>query len=229
MLPLNDLFVMALMTIIIIVGVYQFYFLTQDHMLKSARRFSTRFDDKIPFQPGWVWIYSGLYYPMIVAIILTMDDMRHYNLTVMSFIFLLLMQMICFRYYPVETPPKWREFGDRTGLNIAFMRLVQKYDDNTNCFPSMHASVDTDRPPHDEQRAVVGAMAACVPTAHRHRRAVHQAALLYRPDSRCSARLDRLADPSLVHRLTTVGYTAVLGGIMCSLTCLVLVSTQAMR
>ena len=143
MLPLNDLFVMALMTIIIIVGVYQFYFLTQNHMLKSARRFSTTFDDKIPFQPSWVWIYSGLYYPMIVAIILTMDDMRHYNLTVISFIFLMMMQMICFRYYPVETPPEWREFGNRTGFNIAFIRLIQKYDGNTNCFPSMHTSVAT--------------------------------------------------------------------------------------
>ena len=52
MLPLKDLFVMVLMTIVIIVGVYQFYFLTQAHMLKPARRFSTKFDEMIPFRPG---------------------------------------------------------------------------------------------------------------------------------------------------------------------------------
>ncbi len=80
---------------------------------------------------------------MIVAIILTMDDMRHYNLTVMSFVFLLLMQMTCFSFFPVETPLKWRGFGDREGINIRFLRLVQKYDDNSNCFPSMHVSVAT--------------------------------------------------------------------------------------
>ena len=126
MLPPKDLLVMVLMTVIIIVCIYQFYFLTQDHMLKPARRFSTEVDDKIPFQPAWVWIYSGLYYPVIIAIIFTMEDMRHYNLTVMSFICLLAMQMVCFRYFPVQTPPEWREFGDRQGISIGFIRLGQK-------------------------------------------------------------------------------------------------------
>jgi membrane-associated phospholipid phosphatase len=61
----------------------------------------------------------------------------------MSFFFLLFIQMAFFRYFPVETPPEWRDFGEENGLSVRFMKFVQKYDDNTNCFPSMHVSVAT--------------------------------------------------------------------------------------
>ena len=51
--------------------------------------------------------------------------------------------MVFFRYYPVETPPEWRDFGESNTLSVRFMKFVQSYDDNTNCFPSMHVSVAT--------------------------------------------------------------------------------------
>lgn len=131
------------MTTIVIVGIYQFYFWTQDHMVKMPRRFDHKIDTFFKFKPIWVWIYSGLYYPVIVLIIITIDDMHHYNLSVMSYVFLLLIQMVFFRYYPIETPPEWRDFGDRNDLTIRFIKFVQKYDKTTNCFPSMHVSVAT--------------------------------------------------------------------------------------
>ena len=102
-----------------------------------------KIDNPFKFKGWWVWIYSGLYYPMIVLIVLTMEDMRHYNYTAMSFFLLLFMQMAFFRYYPVETPPEWRDFGESNTLSVRFMKFVQSYDDNTNCFPSMHVSVAT--------------------------------------------------------------------------------------
>ena len=141
--PVQDLVVAIIMTIFLIVGVYQFYFFTQNHMIKEPKRIDMKIDNLFKFKGWWVWIYSGLYYPMIVLIVLTMEDMRHYNYTAMSFFLLLFMQMAFFRYYPVETPPEWRDFGESNTLSVRFMKFVQSYDDNTNCFPSMHVSVAT--------------------------------------------------------------------------------------
>lgn len=141
--PVQDLVVAIIMTIFLIVGVYQFYFFTQNHMIKEPKRINMKIDNLFKFKGWWVWIYSGLYYPMIVLIVLTMEDMRHYNYTAMSFFLLLFMQMAFFRYYPVETPPEWRDFGESNTLSVRFMKFVQSYDDNTNCFPSMHVSVAT--------------------------------------------------------------------------------------
>ena len=143
MMPPKDLAIMFLMTIILIVGVYQFYFWTQNHMIKPARRFDMKIDRLFTLKPGWVWIYSGLYYPIIVLTVVTIDDMRQYNYTAMSFFFLLFMQMAFFRWYPVETPPEWRDYGELDTLSVRFMKFVQSFDDNTNCFPSMHVSVAT--------------------------------------------------------------------------------------
>ena len=141
MMPIRDLIVAIIMTIFLIVGVYQFYFFTQNHMIKKPKQFDMKIDRLFKFIGWWVWLYSGLYYPMIVLIVLTLDDMRHYNYTAMSFFLLLFMQMTFFRYYPVETPPEWRDFGDSNTMSVRFMKFVQSYDDNTNCFPSMHVSV----------------------------------------------------------------------------------------
>ena len=141
--PVQDLVVAIIMTIFLIVGVYQFYFFTQNHMIKEPKRINMKIDNLFKFKGWWVWIYSGLYYPMIVLIVLTMEDMRHYNYTAMSFFLLLFMQMAFFRYYPVETPPEWRDFGESNTISVRFMKFVQSYDDNTNCFPSMHVSVAT--------------------------------------------------------------------------------------
>jgi len=144
MMPLQDLVVAIVMTVFLIVGVYQFYFLTQNHMIKPAKQFDMKVDKLFKFKGYWVWLYSGLYYPMIIATVLTIDNMKQYNYSFMSFVFLLFIQMAFFRYYPVETPAEWRDFSElKQTRSVRFMQLVQKYDDNTNCFPSMHVSVAT--------------------------------------------------------------------------------------
>ena len=79
MMPLQDLVVAIVMTIILIVGVYQFYFLTQNHMIKPAKQFDMKVDKLFKFKGSWVWLYSGLYYPMIIATVLTIDNMKQYR------------------------------------------------------------------------------------------------------------------------------------------------------
>ena len=54
------------MTVVLIVGGYQFYFWAQRRRWFAARCLETRFDAHIAYDPRWVWVYSGLYYPMII-------------------------------------------------------------------------------------------------------------------------------------------------------------------
>jgi membrane-associated phospholipid phosphatase len=137
-----DYVVYILITVFLIVGVYQFYFWTQDHGFRTPISLETTWDQYIPLKPAWIWVYSGLYYPAIVLIVVTVRDMRHFNYTATSFFFLLFMQMFFFLVLPVKTPGSWREI-DGDSLAIRFIRLVQSYDKTSNCFPSMHVSVAT--------------------------------------------------------------------------------------
>jgi len=137
-----DFIVRFFMTVVLIVGVYQFYFWTQNHMIKSPIEFKiTRIDHWFKLKPAWVYIYSGLYYPVIVFVIFTTKDMRHFNYTAMNFFILLAIQMLFFRYFPVVTPDPWRQLPQTNQFSIRFLRFVQKYDQQSNCFPSMHVSV----------------------------------------------------------------------------------------
>jgi len=137
-----DYVVYVLITVFLIVGVYQFYFWTQDHGFREPVSLETAWDRHIPLKPAWIWVYSGLYYPAIVLIVVTVSDMRHFNYTAVSFFLLLFMQMFFFLVFPVKTPDSWREI-DGDSWAIRFIRLVQSYDKTSNCFPSMHVSVAT--------------------------------------------------------------------------------------
>jgi membrane-associated phospholipid phosphatase len=130
------------LSIILIVGAYQFYFFTQRHPVKNARSFTFSFDEKIPYSPNWVWIYSFLYYPAILYLNLIVDSPRHFNYVALNFIFLLFLQMAFFLIFPVETPQHWRgKVGSGQSLSDRFLAFVQRFDAPSNCFPSMHTSV----------------------------------------------------------------------------------------
>ena len=93
---------------ILIVGAYQFYFFTQRHPLRPAQVLHSPLDEKIPFVAWWSWVYSFLYYPAILYLNWLMADSRQFVMTAFSFLILL---------------------------------FVQKFDQSSNCFPSMHVSV----------------------------------------------------------------------------------------
>ncbi|QBH96674.1 phosphatase PAP2 family protein [Limnobaculum zhutongyuii] len=128
---------------ILIVGVYQFYFFTQRHTITKVREFSSAIDEKIPFWPSWSWIYSFLYYPAILYINWIVEDSRHFIMIVFSYIVLLVMQMTFFMLFPVSTPSHWRSMNTGKSWSEKFLLFVQKFDDSSNCFPSMHVSVAT--------------------------------------------------------------------------------------
>lgn len=137
-----DYIVNSMMTVILIVGSYQFYFYPQREHRRTPVEYRSRIDELIPFAPGWVWIYTVLYYPVIVLGVLTIDTFAKFNYTAFSFIMLLAMHMLIFYFYPVRTPAEWREYKLES-LSTRFLAFIQRYDAPLNCFPSMHVSVAT--------------------------------------------------------------------------------------
>ncbi len=141
-----DLVANLVLSVILIVGAYQFYFFTQRHRLRTPRVFHSSIDERIPFVPAWSWVYSFLYYPAILYLNLIAGSTRQFVLMAFSFIVLLALQMLCFELFPVATPPHWRKkLAQSRAASAAsrFLGLVRNFDASTNCFPSMHVSVAT--------------------------------------------------------------------------------------
>ena len=136
-----DYLVDIVLTVFITFGIYQFYFWCQRNTRTAPRELSTFLDDKIPFRPGWVWIYSGLYYPLIIYGNFCMDSPREFGRAAMSFIALLFAHMLIFTFFPVATPEHWRHYHPQRGLSERFLAFVHSFDARSNCFPSMHTSV----------------------------------------------------------------------------------------
>lgn len=133
-------------TVVLIIGGYQFYFWCQRQNFYPARTLETRFDDWIAFDPRWVWVYSGLYYPMILLVALVQPDWESYANTVGGFLFLLACQMFFFLRFPVAIPAQWRidarnAAGSEYPRSMKFLETVWSYDKLRNSLPSMHVSV----------------------------------------------------------------------------------------
>jgi membrane-associated phospholipid phosphatase len=136
----------AAMTIVLIIGGYQFYFWAQRQRWFEARYLETRLDGLISYDPRWVWIYSGLYYPMIVLAGWSVPTWRDYALAVGGYLALLAVQMAFFLFVPVEIPVSWRLLNRRSWEGSAsqrFLDLVWSFDKLRNSMPSMHVSVAT--------------------------------------------------------------------------------------
>lgn len=157
-----DILVKLSITIILIIGVYQFYFLAQRRPLRDAIILSTKIDKYIPFHPQWVWIYSGLYYPIIISLILVIDSFKVFSYVAFSFLLLLVLQLLFFYCFPVKTPEEWRSFENNT-LSKKFLLFVHTYDGDSNCFPSMHVSVATLTALHLENTTALGGVTMLFP------------------------------------------------------------------
>lgn len=134
------------MTIVLIIGGYQFYFWAQRRTWPAAWTLETRFDAMVGYDPRWIWVYSGLYYPMIVLAAWSVPTWRGYALAVGGFLALLAVQLAFFLTMPIEIPPGWRTRwrGPWEGTTSQrFLDVVWSYDKLRNSLPSMHVSVAT--------------------------------------------------------------------------------------
>jgi membrane-associated phospholipid phosphatase len=142
-------------TVVLIVGGYQFYFWAQRQTFFDARYFETKWDRRINFDPRWVWIYSGLYYPMILLAALSVPTWTEFAYTVGCFLTLLAIQVMMFVLWPVAIPSDWRRMvrlrshgNVHTDIarevhprSMKMLDLVWSYDKLRNSLPSMHVSV----------------------------------------------------------------------------------------
>ncbi len=136
-----DRIIQLVVSVFLIVGVYQFYFWCQRNPITPPREFRLAIDNHIPYRPRWVWIYSFLYYPIIVAVNWTVTSSRHYLYVALSYALLLVFQMAFFTLLPVATPAAWRTCNTGRGRSERFLAFVQSFDGRSNSFPSMHTPV----------------------------------------------------------------------------------------
>ncbi|HXM82568.1 MAG TPA: phosphatase PAP2 family protein [Burkholderiales bacterium] len=136
-----DYAINLLLSAILIVGAYQFYFWCQRNPLATPRQLKLRIDDWIPYWPSWVWIYSCVYYPIILYLNFIIDSARQFTYVATSYMLLLGLQMLFFVLFPVTTPVHWRAYNLERTLSERFLALVQRIDAPSNSFPSMHVSV----------------------------------------------------------------------------------------
>ena len=129
------------LSVFLVIGVYQFYFWCQRNQVTEPRELRSPADDRIPYWPAWVWIYSFLYYPVILYTNLIVESPRHFTHLAISYLLLLGFQMTFFLAFPVVTPEDWRACNRRRTWSERFLALVQKFDARSNSFPSMHTSV----------------------------------------------------------------------------------------
>ncbi|HLL28552.1 MAG TPA: phosphatase PAP2 family protein [Xanthobacteraceae bacterium] len=145
-LSIADRLIEIAMVIVLIIGGYQFYFWAQRQRWYEARFLETRFDSMISYDPRWVWVYSGLYYPMIVIAALSLPTWDEFAKATGCFLLLLAVQVCFFLYAPVEIPVHWRANarGPWEGTRSQrFIDVVWSYDKLRNSMPSMHVSVAT--------------------------------------------------------------------------------------
>ena len=126
---------------VLIVGAYQFYFWCQRNAPFQPREFPSHLDDFIPYSPSWVWIYSFLYYPAILYVNLVLTSPAQFTVVASSYMLLLALQVACFLVFPVRTPSRWRAPAAPETMSERFLAFVQRFDAPTNSFPSMHTSV----------------------------------------------------------------------------------------
>lgn len=136
-----DYLIHLTLSVVLIVGAYQFYFWCQRHPVGRPRELRSPLDERIPFRPGWVWVYSGLYYPAILYANLVVESSRQFAYLATSYLLLLAGQMAFFLLVPVTTPERWRARNGGRGLSQRFLALIQRFDARSNSFPSMHTSV----------------------------------------------------------------------------------------
>jgi membrane-associated phospholipid phosphatase len=139
----TDFAVHLVLGAILIIGGYQFYFWCQRNPMRPVRELRLAVDDRIPFWPGWVWIYGFFYWPGVLYTSWVLESSREFVYLALSFLGLLAMQLACFMLFPVATPESWRAINRGRTLSERFLAFVQRLDDRSNSFPSMHTSVAT--------------------------------------------------------------------------------------
>ena len=190
----SDYFINLILSAVLIIGAYQFYFFTQRHPLRKPIVWDSVVDEEIPFRPRWSWVYSFLYYPAILYLNLIATDHRHFIMMAFSFLVLLFMQMLFFLAAPrlhAAALAQYQPWQNPVGMVFtvcAEIRPIQQLLPQHARF-RRHADCAARHAGH-------GRMGIPFSRLNRDFLHIYQAALPYRPAGRCrTGRVCLLAVP----------------------------------
>jgi membrane-associated phospholipid phosphatase len=124
-----------------IVGGYQLYLWTEYNNYRfKVRCFAIKLDEKIPFIPSFIWIYSLSYYAIIGLVVITIPSIETGVEYIFGGLILLTIQCIIHYFIPSCVPSHWRKYKVKS-KSTKFLNFVQAIDSGRNCMPSMHMSV----------------------------------------------------------------------------------------
>ena len=133
----------VIMVAIAVAGGYQLYFWVQRNDVgRPAVCVKLPIDDRIPFQPAWIWPYSFLYYLMLGLTVISIRDLNEGVHIIVGGILLLVTGCLVFYLLPTYVPPAFRRF-EVNGLSTRYLAFVQSIDNDRNAFPSMHCALAT--------------------------------------------------------------------------------------
>ena len=140
-LSLEEYVVFSTLVAIVVTGCYQLFFWVQRNNFHfKTRCFEIPLDNRIPFWPSWVWIYSFLYYIAIGFVVASIQSITEGVYLIFGAVMLLLAQVAFFYVLPSTVPPGYRQY-EVNSLSTKFLKFVQGKDNGRNCMPSMHCSV----------------------------------------------------------------------------------------
>jgi membrane-associated phospholipid phosphatase len=126
-----------------VAGGYQLYFWVQrNRYRRRAVCLKTGLDDRIPFIPEWIWLYSFLYYLMIGVTVVSIQDLGEGVHIIFGGLILLVTGCAIFYFFPTYVPHTFRQFEVNT-LSTRYLAFVQSMDNDRNAFPSMHCALAT--------------------------------------------------------------------------------------
>ncbi len=126
-----------------VAGGYQLYFWVQrNRYRRRAVCLKTDLDDRIPFIPEWIWLYSFLYYLMIGVTVVSIQDLGEGVQIIFGGLVLLVTGCAIFYFFPTYVPHTFRQFEVNT-LSTRYLAFVQSMDNDRNAFPSMHCALAT--------------------------------------------------------------------------------------
>ncbi len=138
--PRIDYLIFGYMMSLSIMGAYQLFFWVQTQNFRfKTRCFAIGLDEKLPFIPQLIWVYSIGYYCFLGLMALGISSFRQGAILIFSGFMQLVIHSIFFYFMPTVTPKNFRQY-EVTNLSRQFLKVVQTYDNGRCCFPSLHCS-----------------------------------------------------------------------------------------
>jgi hypothetical protein len=136
-LKLHDYYIIIILLVYLVIGVYQQYFWTKNNKLRKEKiipktKIDEYFYDIIGENDNWVYIYNFIYYFIFGLVIISIRDYKHFAIIVIGGIMMLTGLSIIWYLFP-------NDIHSRMKTDKYFLKKTQIIDtDGNNASPSAH-------------------------------------------------------------------------------------------